>query len=238
MDDAVRVQLGLVLRRAAGAAQLDVPAHLQRSPPQQPADEAHQFDAQRQRVGRPLSRPRIVQLVGPSLADDAVGFVSIERLRRFGSVAIAHPVAALHFQSDRPQFALPHFQRVALPLQRGVSGRPSVRLCSRSRRLLLDAVPRSAGPARLGRLEPSLTFVRLPLDVGDGLDQFAGVAFPLRLSLQADPARGAAAVRTAAQVAQRIAPPSRIVGQSQAAGQDASLSQSASSTAAQTSARR
>lgn len=54
MDVGVCDHVGGVLRGTSGAADVDVPTHLQRGPPQQPADQTRQSDAQRQRTGRPL----------------------------------------------------------------------------------------------------------------------------------------------------------------------------------------
>jgi len=54
MDVGVCYHVCGLLRGAGGAADVDVPAHLQRGAPEQPADPTGQSDAQRQRAGRPL----------------------------------------------------------------------------------------------------------------------------------------------------------------------------------------
>lgn len=244
VDAGLCLQFGVVLRCAVGVAHLDVFAHLQRGPPQQPADQADQFDAQRQRIGGPLPRPpqltgqRVAhfRFAGPSVATDAVvAFLPNGRLSGLGAVQDA--VAALNVQPDRPQFALPHLQRVALSVQRGGSGGPSLRSRTGAGRLLLDAVSRPAGPARLGRLERPIAILRLPLDAGGRFDQCAVVAVLVRLPLAPDSARSPAPIRTAAQIAQRFAsvPPRTVQRvQSQAPDQDAPLAQSTSPTLAQT----
>lgn len=267
VDAHLRVRLGAELRRAARSPHLDVLADLLGGPPEQPADAADELDSQRQRTcgtlsGQPVESDQLVatvRLSGPRGFRLVVRRLFRRRQRVYfpahvlGVVpppaepdvrlrldpAVADALAALHVEPDRAQPALQDIERLAVPVPRGGPRRPRVRPRPGPRRVLLDAVPRPVGAARLRRLDEQTAVVRLPLDPGSRADKRPVVAVPLRVPLAQDTKGSAATVRPAAQVEEGTAPALASLRRTdseerQEAHEDAALAQPEEAAVAQT----